>query len=251
MNAARRSHAVLEPATRLARRLDAELVALFLEDEDLLRLASLPFVQLVGPTAKPLAVDRPAMERALRQAQAEARRELEIAAQRHGVKHIFDVVRSPIREALAAVAGPGDLIVLERGELGGALGAAVACAETSVLCLSTTARSAPAVAISFEASAAGAARLEIAAHVAAVAGRELIVISARPGAADVERALADVAARAGIRIRLEFVVGKDPFPPSTAATAGAVIAFTRAELGDPRAEEVETFLRRQSVLVLC
>jgi hypothetical protein len=251
LNAARRSHAVLEPATRLAGRLGADLVALFVEDEDLLRLASLPFAQLVGPTAKPLSVDRPAMERALRQAQAEARGALETAARRHGVKQVFHVARSPIHEALAAVAGTGDLVVLERGELGRAIAAAVACAETSVLCWSATARAAAPVAIVFEAGEAGAARLEIAAHVAAVAGRELIVISAEPGAADVEREVADVAARAGIRVRLEFVVGRASFPPSSAATAGAVIAVSRAALGNAAAEGAKMFEGRQSVLVLC
>lgn len=56
-----------EAAARLARELEAEFLGLFVEDADLLRLASLPFAREVGlASASLLAMDVAALERQLR-----------------------------------------------------------------------------------------------------------------------------------------------------------------------------------------
>jgi hypothetical protein len=93
----------------MAAQLDAELVGLFVEDENLLRLAALPCSSEVGfASARVRNLNPGTVERSFHQLAAEARRVLISAAERTGVKWSFDVTRgSVVRESLRAVKQDG------------------------------------------------------------------------------------------------------------------------------------------------
>jgi nucleotide-binding universal stress UspA family protein len=61
------SHAALEAATRLASMLKAEIVGLFVEDQDLLHMAKMPYAQEIrSPVAAKRKVETAGMEQQLR-----------------------------------------------------------------------------------------------------------------------------------------------------------------------------------------
>lgn len=106
------SRAALEAAAALARLLDAELDALFVESEALLRLAGLPFAREVGASsasARPL--DAAAVERAMRAQAAEARRLLAGVADPRAVRWTLRVTRGVEGEQLRAASSGADLAV--------------------------------------------------------------------------------------------------------------------------------------------
>jgi len=124
--------AALEAAARLAGRLQAELVGLFVEDTDLLRLAALPFAREIGfPSATARALDIEAMERSLRALAGDIERTMAAIAARAPVPWSFRVTRGALMRELRAAAAPGDIVVT------GALGLSLA-PPLSVLCSTST-----------------------------------------------------------------------------------------------------------------
>ena len=106
VDASQRGLEALEQAVRLAAELEAELQGVFVEDEDLLRLAGLPFASEVTPSSRGRRLDPLSMTRALRAQAERVRRALERAAGGRRVPWSFQVKRGrPIREALAAADG--------------------------------------------------------------------------------------------------------------------------------------------------
>lgn len=105
--------AAMEAAATLAARLEAELLGLFVEDINLLRLAALPFAREVGffPTAT-RRLDRTGMERALRAQAARAEAALHEAAGRLRVRCSFRVVRGEVTAQLLAAVQDIDLVAL-------------------------------------------------------------------------------------------------------------------------------------------
>jgi len=115
LDASPNSLAALEAAIVLAADLQAELVGLFVEDADLLRLAGLPFARQQGfysPAPRPL--DRPQVERELRARARRAEQALAIMAERAQVRWSFRVARGTIAAELLAAAAEADLISLGR-----------------------------------------------------------------------------------------------------------------------------------------
>jgi hypothetical protein len=109
----------LEAAAALAAGLRAELAALFVEDERLLKLATLPFAHEIGfPSAKLQRIGLADMEKAFRVQADQLRRALEDAARQLALAWTLEVARGEILSASLARAGPGDLLVLGRGRLG-------------------------------------------------------------------------------------------------------------------------------------
>jgi nucleotide-binding universal stress UspA family protein len=139
----------LAAAASLAARLGAELAGLFVEDEDLLRLAALPFgdvVRTAGGGRERL--DPASTEAALRALAARAREAVERIASARRVSCSFRVARgSVVREVLSA-AEAADLVVLgagghgrsARGALGDTARAAAARARAPVLLLARGSR---------------------------------------------------------------------------------------------------------------
>lgn len=115
LDASRHSLAALEAAAELAARWQAELLGLFVEDVNLLRLAGLPFLREVyssSATAEPLDVVR--MERALRVRAEQARRALAASAARAQVQASFRVVRGQVATEVLGAAAEADLLIMGR-----------------------------------------------------------------------------------------------------------------------------------------
>ncbi|MCL4868647.1 MAG: universal stress protein [Anaerolineae bacterium] len=111
LDASTDSLAALEAAAKLAARLQAELVGLFVEDINLLRLAGLPFTrEWRFPTLGDVTHEQ--METALRLQASQARRALSNAAEPRSVRWSFKVVRGQVTPELLAAALEADLIIL-------------------------------------------------------------------------------------------------------------------------------------------
>jgi len=116
LDASPHSLAALEAAVELAGRFRAELLGLFVEDVNLLRLAELPFAQEIGFfSAARRKLDTQRMERQFRGQAARIRRALELIAERTQVNWSFRVARGVIASELLTAASEVDLIILGRG----------------------------------------------------------------------------------------------------------------------------------------
>src|ERR1019366_6200576 len=108
--------AALAAAARLAQSAGAELAALFVEDINLLRLASLPFAQEIGAASavrrRMAAAD---IERALKVQAAQLKRALADAAQRLELQWTFEVARGRGLRVLLEWTGASDILVLAGG----------------------------------------------------------------------------------------------------------------------------------------
>lgn len=122
----------LQAAAELARRHNAKLVGLFVEDLNLIRLAQLPFsYEVVRQTAKVRQLGLPAMERQLRVQARRARRELARLARRHGLEWDFRVSRGDVPVEVMAQADEDDWIIL--GKTGWSKGSRTGSTTRAVL----------------------------------------------------------------------------------------------------------------------
>jgi nucleotide-binding universal stress UspA family protein len=100
-------------AVALAARLGSILTGLFVEDEDLLRLAALGFADIVRtPGSAAERLDRASAEAGLRAVAAHAREALERTASSHRVTCTFRVARGRVVREVLAAAEEADLVVL-------------------------------------------------------------------------------------------------------------------------------------------
>jgi len=116
LDASAHSLAAVEAAAELAAAMQAEMEGLFVEDINLIRLASLPCTREVRHTASVASLDLEQMERALKAQAAEARQALAAAARRAHVQWSFRVARGPVAHEVLAAAAAADLLTL--GKLG-------------------------------------------------------------------------------------------------------------------------------------
>ncbi len=115
LDASPHSLAALQAATELAARLNAELVGLYVEDINLLRLAELPIARefsYYSGTTKQL--DRENIEIQLRAQASQARRALRILAEEARLRHTFRVARGIVHVELVQAAEEVDLVILGR-----------------------------------------------------------------------------------------------------------------------------------------
>lgn len=107
-----RSRAALHAAAEIAARTQVELLALFVEDANLLEWAGLPFAREVGYTsAVSRTLDAVAMERRLRAMAQEAERSLAALARGMPLRWTYQVARGALMTELLAAAAETDLIV--------------------------------------------------------------------------------------------------------------------------------------------
>jgi nucleotide-binding universal stress UspA family protein len=127
VDASPHSLAALEAAVDLAARFEAELAGLFVEDENLLRLADLPFVTEIGMfTATRRRIDSEELERQLRVQRRRVRRVFTLTTERAQVRRSFRVVRGTVLSEVLTAASEADVLVLgqagwsllRRGQLG-------------------------------------------------------------------------------------------------------------------------------------
>jgi nucleotide-binding universal stress UspA family protein len=127
LDASPHSLAALEAAVDLAARFQAELSGLFVEDENLLRLAELPFVREIGIfTATRRRIDSEEMERQIRVQSRRVRRVFTLTTERAHVQRSFRVARGAVLSEVLSAAAEADVLVLgqagwsllQRGRLG-------------------------------------------------------------------------------------------------------------------------------------
>jgi nucleotide-binding universal stress UspA family protein len=200
-------------AAAVAARLGSELAGLFVEDEDVLRLAALPFGVVQAPGGHLEDLDVAGAEARLRAVAAHAREILERAAALHRVACSFRVARGRVAAEVIAASEGADLVVLgaashgraARGAVGQTARATVAGARAPVLLLARGARLGAELVAVDDGTPAGAQAVEAARRLAA---------ADRPPALVTCRDLADPAVAAAVA-RLGPAVAAVP------ATAGA------------------------------
>lgn len=175
LDASAASLGALAAAATLARRLGAALEGLFVEDEDLLRLAALPFAGLVrSPGGARERLDPAAAEATLRAVAAHAREALERTAAHQGLTSTFRVVRGRVAFEILEAAAGADLAVLgasshgrlARGAMGATARTAAERSRTPVLLLPLGARLGGGVAALDDGTPAGSRALAAARRVA-------------------------------------------------------------------------------------
>lgn len=115
LDASPHSRAALKAAAELAADLHAELLGMFIEDINLLRLAQLPCAREVAyATGGVRAVDSQRLERALRTQAVQLEHMLATVAQGRNVQWSFRVSRGHVAQELLAAAEEGDVLVLGR-----------------------------------------------------------------------------------------------------------------------------------------
>jgi nucleotide-binding universal stress UspA family protein len=117
LDASSHSLAGLEAAVALASKLDAEILGVYVEDINLLRLAEMPFASELGQySSRPRKLDTGQLERQLRIHADRARQALLEAAEAADLAWSFRVVRGSIPVELIAATQDTDLIILgQRG----------------------------------------------------------------------------------------------------------------------------------------
>ncbi|MEF8793563.1 universal stress protein [Thiohalorhabdus sp.] len=120
VDASHPSRAALEEAAKLAARSGTELLGLFVEEEDILRSAALPFTQEIGPTSGTLRPMDPArIERRLRGQARDIQQLLRGLSERHAITASLEVARGGVVAQALAYITPEDLIVV--GKTGGSV----------------------------------------------------------------------------------------------------------------------------------
>ena len=115
IDASPQSLAALEAAAELAADLDAELVGIYVEDINLIRLAALPVVLETGEaSARTRRLESSRMDRQLRSQAARAAQAMALAASRAQIRWTFTVARGSIETELLQAASEADLFILGR-----------------------------------------------------------------------------------------------------------------------------------------
>jgi nucleotide-binding universal stress UspA family protein len=185
LDASTHSLAALEAAADLAAALEAELLGLFVEDENLLHLAGLPFAQEVhAPWAASRQMSSDRMEKELRLQASQARRALQTAAERVQARWSFRTVRGQVTPAVLAAALEADLVAMgrvshpvsRRNRLGSTARAAAASTHHSVLLMQQGGNLSYPILVTFDGSPAAWQALLAAAQLAGAGGDDLNVL---------------------------------------------------------------------------
>lgn len=213
LDVSKHSLAALDAAVDLAARMEAELLGIFVEDLNLLRVAGLRGArQIRYPSATTEALDLAAMERDLRVRAEQARKALSAVAERAQVPWSFRVVRGQVASEVLAAALEADLLIL--GKAGGSLvgrtvgstaRAAAAHAPRSLLFVEPGSLFGPAILALHDGSTGSRQALSAAARLAKAADKDLIVLIATEGPNEVDRLQKDAAALLrGLETRVHF-----------------------------------------------
>ncbi|MEW5987538.1 MAG: universal stress protein [Chloroflexota bacterium] len=203
LDASTHSLAALEAAVKLAASLKAEIVGLFVEDVNLLRLAGLPFARELRYPLASRPLDSGRMEQELRLQAAQARRALVAAAERREVHWSFRVVRGQVTPEVLAAALEADLLTLGRASrsltrrvrLGSTARAALYETPGSVLLVQQGLGDHHPVIVTYDGSALAGQALRVAADMARANGGNLLVLLIAGETAVAERLGEEVAER--------------------------------------------------------
>lgn len=217
LDASPQSAILLEAAARLAQSLQVELVGLFVEDANLLRLSELPFAQEIGSfsTAR-RSLGAMYLERQLRSQAMQLQRMLVRTAARFEVPCSFQVVRGPIAAELRKAAAETDLFVLGRSgrthrghfPLGSTTRALIVEAPRLTLVLHQPAQWRQPILVAYDGSAAAQRALYLAARLTQDRDVPLVVvlIGDEPHAAEeLRHAVANWLHNRGLRARYQWL----------------------------------------------
>jgi nucleotide-binding universal stress UspA family protein len=181
------SVAALEAAARLAASLSAELIGLFVEDVNLLRLAGLPMTEAIDATSaavRPL--DSHQMADDLRLQAAQARRALVRVAEPLQIAYSFKVARGQVTPELLTAALEADLLTLGRGSralgrrrMGSTARAVAAACDRPTLFMTPAAKKAGGgqpVMVTFDGSEAAVTALEMGVQLAQALATRLTIL---------------------------------------------------------------------------
>jgi nucleotide-binding universal stress UspA family protein len=185
LDASAHSLSALEAATALAARMRAELLGVFVEDINLLRLSALPFArELVYGSDTARQMSSSGMERTLKAQAERIRRQLEAAAEKMQVRWSFRVARGEIISEVLAVAPEADMLILGKagrslrpaGQMGSIARAVSQQAKCTVMLLRQGAWVDKPVVVLFDGSPLGRRALSMAAHLAQEDDKNLVVL---------------------------------------------------------------------------
>jgi len=120
LDASRHSLAALSAAVELAATRPAELVALYVEDQDLLGSAGFPFSREIGAVSgRVRRLSRRELEVGMARQARRVTDALEAAVAGRTLRHQLRIMRGRVVSEALALAGPGDLLVLGKAGLSG------------------------------------------------------------------------------------------------------------------------------------
>jgi nucleotide-binding universal stress UspA family protein len=127
---------LLSTAAALARNLQAQLAGLFVEDIDLLRLATLPFTREVGGASGIVrAIELPEVERTLKRQAEHARQSLAKVAQKLQLPWSFEVARGTLLDEVLAAAAADFVVTGRQRSVARSIGPGVQAASSQQLVL--------------------------------------------------------------------------------------------------------------------
>lgn len=221
LDASPNSLAALEAAAELAAGLKAELLGLFVEDINLLRLAEVPFALEIGffsTARRQLSILE--LERELRAQARRARQALAIIADRAHVPWTFRVARGVIASELLTAATDVDLVILGkvgwsltgRGRLGSTARAVLSQTTCLTLILQQGIRLSLPILVVYDGSAVAQKALVAATRL--VRGKNgfltVLILADRPDIArNLQTKVADWLREQGLEARYRWLVGAD------------------------------------------
>lgn len=254
------SLAALEAAVNLAAEWGADLVGLFVEDLDLLRLAQLPFAREVAVySARVRSLGREDVELQLRAQASRLRRELARLAMQHGVRWNFQVARGVIARELLSESEEADLVVLgktgwsESRSLGSTTRVVVTKARGRVLILQHQEPLVPALRVVYDGSSEGERALASAAVLAGGGRREvsiLLVADSEKHASELRKEAAQFLRQRGLSARYRTLIDPDSEDLLEAAQALDCVLVLPAETERLSGETMLEFLDQLDCPVL-
>lgn len=246
------SVAALEVAVQLAEEWNAELVGLFVEDLDLLRLAQLPFAQEVSAYSARLRSFGPEqLELQLRAQAARLRRQMARMAMRRGINWSFEVSRGDIAAELLEQAEGADLVVLgktgwsESRTMGSTTRLVVTRSETRVLIVRQATHLVPSLRVIFDGSEASLRALRSAAMLAEREIRELsvlLVAEAEARIRELRRQAAKLLRERGLRARYRALTEPEADQLADAAEALDCVLVVPADIEGLEGDDMLEFL---------
>ncbi len=236
LDASLRSLAALHAAADLAAAWHAELLGLFVEDAELLRLAATPSaIRFLYPSGSEAPLSALFIESELRALAEKARTELAAVAERVGVRWSFRIVRGNVSAEVLLAAAEADLLTLGGGGwsiarrlgLGSTARAAISGARSSLLLVQSRVVPAPAVLAVYDRSAASADACRFAARMAAASSCRLTVFLSSPSGRlepEMEREIAALAAP--LRLRWLSSADKNDFVRAVQRERGGVLVIS-------------------------
>jgi len=194
LDSSRSSQSALEAAALLAEAMEYELVGLFVEDSDLMTLASLPFSREVRRSGVIQNLDPAVLQKEIEAHAAAARHAMRRVAVRHRLRWSFSSVRGDVDAAFIAAAAEVDILCVSRRSpdryrrtpMASPIRVALERRSPVLVAGQLTDRIDKPVSIIIDSSAADMESVRLAGRIAARAKTGLVVLEFLPLDADVE-----------------------------------------------------------------